>query len=159
MIAKSDPTVPSKCDESGTRDEIIAVVAAYEQAFNDNDAKAMNALFSDDTIFVNFGGNLVFGSQQLYRAQAFVFQPGGALENITVGYLVESVVFLAPNIAVAHTRQRTAETDGTLANVHRDPMESILTLVLTRDDQSGWRIRFGQNTPVTAPTMKSDGSH
>ena len=138
-------------DESAARDEIISVIAAYEKAFNDNDAHGMNALFSDDTIFVNFGGNLVFGSEQLHRAQALVFDPGGALENISVRYLVESVLFLTPDIAVAHTRQRSAEADGTLWTGDTDPMQSILTLVLVRDQEHGWSIRVGQNTPVTPP--------
>jgi len=146
-------------DETATRDEIIAVVAAYEKAFNDNDARGMNSLFTDDTTFVNSGGNLVFGSEQLHRAQARVFEPGGALASITVRYLVESVAFLAPDIAVAHARQRSAEANGAHSNADPDPMESILTLALMRDDAHGWRIRVGQNTPVTAPPMKLDGSH
>lgn len=145
-------------DETAARDEIILVIAAYEKAFSDNDAKGMNALFSDDTIFVNFNGNVVFGSEQLYRAQALVFEPGGALENIDVRYLVESLVFLAPDIAVAHTRQRSVEADGTLSNGDADPMQSILALVLVRDEQQGWRIRVGQNTPVTVPPMTPAGS-
>jgi uncharacterized protein (TIGR02246 family) len=133
-------------DESD-RKEIAEIVASYETAFNGNDAKAMNALFSDDTIFVNFGGNLVFGAEDLYRAQAFVFDPGGPLENVEVRYLVESIRFLTPDIAVAHTRQQSAD----LTSGATDQMASIFTLVLMRDEQRRWRIRVGQNTPVAAP--------
>ncbi|GAA2332705.1 YybH family protein [Streptomyces violaceusniger] len=141
------------------RDEIAELVTRYETAFNNNDAKAMNALFSKDTIFVNFGGNLVFGADLLYQAQAHVFAPGGALENISVRYLVESIVFLTPEVAVVHTRQRSADSDGQLPTDGHDPMESILHMTLMRDAQGHWRIRVAQNTPVTAPPMKPDGSH
>jgi uncharacterized protein (TIGR02246 family) len=108
---------------------------------------------------VNFGGNLVFGAELLYRAQAHVFAPGGALENINVRYPIESVVFLTPDVAVIHARQRSATADGQSAAAEKDPMESILQMTLTQDAQGRWRIRVAQNTPVTAPPMKPDGGH
>ncbi|TDC38171.1 DUF4440 domain-containing protein [Actinomadura sp. KC345] len=82
--------------ERSEHDQLAAVVESYESAFNGNDAEAMNALFSEDAVFVNFGGNLVFGAELLYRAQAHVFAPGGALENISVRYLVESTERFPP---------------------------------------------------------------
>jgi uncharacterized protein (TIGR02246 family) len=143
---------------ASARDQIAEVVTTYESAFNGNDARAMNALFSEDAIFVNFGGDLVFGADLLYRAQAAVFAAGGALENINVRYLIESLVFLTPDVAVVHARQRSAEPDGRLAAVDKDPMESILQMTLTQDVRGHWRVRVAQNTPVTVPPMKPDGS-
>lgn len=133
------------------REEIAEVMARYEAAFNQNDAEAMNALFSPDTIFVNFSGALVFGADRLYQAQSSVFSEGGPLEKITVRYLIESIVFLTPDVAVAHARQRSTTADGRLVPGDRDPMEGILTMTLTRNSDGDWRIRAAQNTPVAAP--------
>ncbi|TDC94305.1 SgcJ/EcaC family oxidoreductase [Actinomadura sp. 7K507] len=145
--------------EAAKHDQVTEVVQSYESAFNRNDAKAMNALFSEDTVFVNFGGNLVFGADLLYQAQAHVFAPGGALEGIHVRYSVESVLFLSPDIAVVHARQRSATAGDRLSTTDKDPMESILQMTLMQDVQGRWRVRAAQNTPVTAPPMKPDGSH
>ncbi|MFD0415955.1 SgcJ/EcaC family oxidoreductase [Streptomyces sp. NPDC127108] len=130
--------------------EIAEVVARYEAAFNENDARAMNALFSPDTVFVNFSGTLVRGAERLYQAQSFVFAEGGPLADITVRYTVENIAFLTPGVAVAHARQRSAGADGQ-AEQSRDPMEGILSMTLMRDATGQWRIRMAQNTPVTAP--------
>jgi uncharacterized protein (TIGR02246 family) len=129
------------------RDEIVEVLRRYEAAFNENDATGMNSLFTGDAIFVNFGGNLVFGAEDLLRAQTFVFSPGGPLEDVKVRYPVESLVFLADDIAVVHARQQTLGADDEATVGDRDPMEAVFMAVLVHDS-TGWRIRVGQNTPV-----------
>ncbi|GAA2495551.1 hypothetical protein GCM10010406_34730 [Streptomyces thermolineatus] len=147
-------TVAQQPDEAASgqeQKEIVEVVTRYEAAFNQNDAEAMNALFSPDAVFVNFSGTLVFGAEDLYESQAFVFSEGGPLVNITVQYLVESIVFLTPAIAVVHARQRSATPDGRPVAVGKDLMESILTMTLVRDENDDWRIRAAQNTPVVTP--------
>ncbi len=129
------------------RDEIAEVVRRYEAAFNENDATGMNALFTGDAVFVNFSGNIVFGAEDLLRAQAFVFSPGGPLEDVKVRYTIESLVFLADDIAVTHARQRTLGADRPATTGDPDPMEGVFMAVLVHDS-TGWRIRVGQNTPV-----------
>ncbi|ASR37750.1 DUF4440 domain-containing protein [Prauserella marina] len=124
------------------------LVRHYEHAFNTNEAKSMNDLFADDPIFVNFGGNLVDDKEALYRAQAFVFDQGGPLENLSVSYTVESITHLAEGLAVVHARQRALRSGAASAGPREDPMEAILLIVAQLDD-GGWRIRIGQNTPVT----------
>ncbi|PRX51491.1 uncharacterized protein (TIGR02246 family) [Prauserella shujinwangii] len=144
-------TEVSRVDRNGSpeADDVAAVVAEYESAFNRNDARAMNRLFAEDAIFVNFAGTLVFGAEPLYRAQAAVFDRGGALEHVQVRYLIESLVFLTPEVAVVHARQRSAGPDG---GDPGDPMAGILQLTLLRGTGGRWRIRVGQNTPVAART-------
>ncbi|MDI3422653.1 SgcJ/EcaC family oxidoreductase [Streptomyces luteolus] len=139
-------------EEAGTpsgEEEVAEVVARYEAAFNQNDARTMNDLFSPDTIFVNFSGNLVFGADRLYQAQSFVFGEGGPLADITVSYTVESIAFLTPEVAVAHARQRSAGADRQ-TQIGSDPMEGILAMTLMPDASGQWRIRMAQNTPVAA---------
>ncbi|WP_020628599.1 SgcJ/EcaC family oxidoreductase [Saccharomonospora halophila] len=135
---------------SGGKDEVAEVVAHYEAAFNGNDARGMNALFSSDTVFVNFSGTLVFGADRLYQAQSFVFAEGGPLADSTVRYTIENVAFLTPEVAVVHARQRSAGSDGRAEDTI-DPMEGILMMTLMRDAAGQWRIRMAQNTPVVAP--------
>lgn len=138
------------------RDAVLEIAAAYEAAFNSNDARAMNSLFTDDATFVNFGGELVFGKEPLHQAQAAVFDRGGVLEHIHVRYLTEAVAFPDHDSALVHLRQRSARADRTLVDAMPDPMEGILTLVLVLTASGDWRIRAGQNTPVTT-TSSRDG--
>ncbi|SOD64313.1 conserved hypothetical protein [Streptomyces zhaozhouensis] len=139
-----------EADRSGHEREIAEVVSRYEDAFNQNDAGAMNALFTPDTIFVNFGGNLVFGAENLYRAQSFVFAEEGPLADISVSYTIESIVLLTPEVAAAHARQRTVGESAERLAEGSDPMEGVLAMTLMRDAEGRWRIRMAQNTPVLA---------
>lgn len=124
------------------------LIKHYEHAFNTNDAKSMNDLFADDPVFVNFGGTLVEDKESLYRAQEFVFGPGGPLEDLRVSYTVESITHLAAGLAVVHSRQRTLRTGTAAPERSRDPMEAIFMVVAQLADAE-WRIKIGQNTPVT----------
>ena len=124
-------------------DELVAVLHRYEAAFNGNDVDAMNALFTEDSTFVNFSGVLVIGREELRRAQAFVFTAGGPLADVRVSYTAEHVAVLGGDHAVVHARQRTQS----VAPASPDPMEAVFTAVLVRTPD-GWRIRSGQNTPV-----------
>ncbi|MQA10210.1 MAG: SgcJ/EcaC family oxidoreductase [Pseudonocardiaceae bacterium] len=124
------------------------LIKHYEHAFNTNDANSMNDLFVDDPIFVNFGGNLVDDKESLYRAQAFVFGQGGPLENISVSYTVESITHLTAELAVIHSRQRTLRSEADTQDQRKDPMEAIFMVIAQLIDGE-WRIKIGQNTPVT----------
>lgn len=126
-------------------DQILGIVTSYEAAFNNNDARAMNALFDQEAIFVNVAGNLVFGAEPLHESQKFVFD--GPLREVHVRYEVESLSFLSPDVAVVHARQRPANADGSLKGVDDVNKESIVVFVVIRGT-AGWRIRIGQNTVV-----------
>ncbi|NYH78428.1 uncharacterized protein (TIGR02246 family) [Actinopolyspora biskrensis] len=124
------------------------LVESYEHAFNANEAGAMNDLFANDPVFVNFGGKLVRGKESLYRSQSAVFGPGGPLEDVSVDYTVESVTHLAPGLAAVHARQRTARSEAGGAEWSGDPVEAMFMVIAELVDGE-WRIRIGQNTPVT----------
>ncbi|EHR53224.1 hypothetical protein SacmaDRAFT_5056 [Saccharomonospora marina XMU15] len=124
------------------------LIKRYERAFNTNDAESMNALFVEDPVFVNFGGNLVDDRESLYRVQRFVFGSGGPLEDVSVSYTIERITHLTAGRAVIHARQRTLGADtASTDRPRKDPMEAIFMVVaeLVGDE---WRIRIGQNTPV-----------
>ncbi|NNH74804.1 SgcJ/EcaC family oxidoreductase [Nocardia uniformis] len=120
--------------------EPLHLLAQYENAFNTNDADAMNALFWDDCTFVNFSGALVTDRSELLAKQRFVFAAGGPLHNISVRYGHEATVPLAPTVVQIVARQRTR--DGI------DPMHGVLILTAEKRNTE-WRIRLGQNTPVS----------
>lgn len=133
---------------SGTDRALVELVENYERAFNANEAGVMNDLFASDPVFVNFGGRLVRGKESLYRSQALVLGPGGPLEEVSVGYAVESVTHLAPGLAAVHARQRTAPSGTDDVERSGDPMEAMF-LIVAELVEGEWRIRIGQNTPVT----------
>ncbi|RKT86202.1 conserved hypothetical protein [Saccharopolyspora antimicrobica] len=130
---------------TGTDRALTDLIERYERAFNTNDAKAMNDLFADAPVFVNFSGNLVKDKDALHRAQSFVFGPGGPLEAISVSYTIESITHLSTDLAVIHAHQRTRHAEST--DEHKDPMEAIFTAVAQHIDGE-WQIKVGQNTPV-----------
>ncbi|GAA5043046.1 SgcJ/EcaC family oxidoreductase [Nocardia callitridis] len=120
------------------------VIVAYESEFNANDAAAMNALFTPDCTFVNFGGVLVDGRSDLLIAQKLVFDEGGVLQDISVTYTVERIIELTPNLCQIVAQQRTKGRE----QAESDPMHSRLVLTTQLIDNT-WRIRTGQNTPVS----------
>lgn len=146
-MTTSRPTTEHAPSNHDDRRKITDVVARYETAFNTNDAAAMNALFTEDTAFVNIAGTLVNGADALYRSQAFVFGDGGPLAEVKVDYEVESLAFLAPDVAVVHARQHSVDDRKHPTATDTDLGESIVVFVLVRGAQ-GWRIRVGQNTAV-----------
>ncbi|NEW48106.1 SgcJ/EcaC family oxidoreductase [Nocardia cyriacigeorgica] len=116
----------------------------YENAFNTNDADAMNALFWEDSTFINFSGGLVADRDELLAKQRFVFAAGGPLHEVSVRYEHEMTIELTPAVMQIVARQRTR--DG--VDPARDPMHGVIILTAEfRDDE--WRIRTGQNTPVS----------
>lgn len=127
--------------------DLFKLVEAYQEAFNTNDAAAMSALFTEDTIFVNFSGKIVRGRAELKIAQEYVFRPGGPLENISVNYSIESVTRVEHNIALVHARQRALLDNGRLVDRERDDMHSVLTLLVVSSGDN-WLVKSGQNTPV-----------
>ncbi|MFD4406897.1 YybH family protein [Nocardia sp. NPDC058499] len=127
-----------------TNSEALNLLVRYEDAFNGNDADSMNALFWEDSTFVNFGGGLVTDRDELLAKQRFVFAPGGPLHDVDVTYRHEVTVELTPTVVQIVARQRTRDS----TDPAHDPMHGVIILTAEfRDDD--WRIRTGQNTPVS----------
>lgn len=138
---------PDKTIRKPVPQEVLDLLFRYETAFNANDSDKMASLFTEDCTFVNFGGNLVLGRSNLHRAQSEVFATGGPLELIEVTYLPEHAELLDTEHALVHARQHTMSSNG--EPLAEDSMEAVFTILLTRTS-TGWRIRMGQNTPVSS---------
>jgi len=122
--------------------DLIELIKQYEDAFNADDAYAMNELFAAEPVFVNFSGSVVSDKGALLEVQQAVFADGGPLAAVDVTYTVEKVSHLAPGLAAVHSRQRSRQAGAIM-----DPMEAVF-LVVARRTGDGWRIVLGQNTPV-----------
>ncbi|MBL1075847.1 SgcJ/EcaC family oxidoreductase [Nocardia sp. 2] len=120
------------------------VLEQYEAAFNTNDADAMNALFWDEATFVNFSGSVSTNRADLLAKQRFVFAENGPLHDISVRYDVERTIELAPSFVQVVARQHSRDTSASTP----DPMHGVIILTLEQRE-SEWRIRTGQNTPVS----------
>ncbi|MFI9507122.1 SgcJ/EcaC family oxidoreductase [Nocardia sp. NPDC052566] len=127
-----------------TDNAALNLLTRYEDAFNANDADAMNALFWEDTTFVNFSGSLAKGRAELLTKQRFVFAPGGPLHDISVSYQHEATIELTPTVVQIVARQHTRDS----ADPAHDPMHGLIILTVEFRDGEG-RIRTGQNTPVS----------
>ncbi|WP_217697497.1 YybH family protein [Nocardia donostiensis] len=122
----------------------LDLLTRYENAFNTNDADAMNALFWRDCSFVNFSGGLVTDRDELLAKQRFVFAPGGPLHEVDVEYQHEVTIELAPAIVQIVARQRTRDS----VDPKHDPMHGVIILTVEFRDND-WRVRTGRNTPVS----------
>ncbi|MGW6728173.1 SgcJ/EcaC family oxidoreductase [Nocardia sp. NPDC055029] len=127
-----------------TIDAAVRVLERYEGAFNSNDADGMNALFWEDSTFVNFSGSVAAGRDELLTKQRFVFGANGPLHDVNVHYHLEKTIELAPTFVQVVARQRTRGSDDSAP----DPMHGVIILTLEQR-ASEWRIRTGQNTPVS----------
>jgi uncharacterized protein (TIGR02246 family) len=131
IMTQSTAAQNRAADESSVR----ALVARYMDAREKRDARALEALFTDDADQVTTGGEWRRGRQNLVRgAQASSERNPGARRII-----VEAVRFVAPDVALADGRYEI------------DARRNWTTLVLTRG-ADGWRIAAIRNmAPTTQP--------
>ncbi|MEU4311948.1 SgcJ/EcaC family oxidoreductase [Nocardia sp. NPDC024068] len=131
-------------DHTGDIAEIERLVADVENGYNTNDAALMVGGFTENAA----AGTAVGGVIRGYPALLDAGQRGlaGFLADSYVRYDVTDIVFLRPDIAVAHKSARATTADGTL--IDRDPA-MVALYVLVREDGRWW-VAARQNTPVPA---------
>ncbi len=86
-------TIASEADSS----EVKQVAAAYDQAFNQHDARAVGALFAEDGDFTNMRGASKHGRSDIEQNYGNLFN--GGLKNSHRTDVVKSVRFLTPDTA------------------------------------------------------------
>jgi uncharacterized protein (TIGR02246 family) len=133
--------VHSDARASADESDVRAVVAQWEQAWNQHDMRALASLFTTDADFVNVGGRHWKGQEQIreqHQARINQFK-----SSIWTTKFV-SVQFLEPDIALAHINwvlEGDTDPDGTA----RPARGGVFTWILTKSGTS-WRIRAAQNT-------------
>lgn len=135
-------TLPARAHAQARDEAAIRTVASRQaDAWNQHDARAYAALFTDDCDVVNVVGWWWKGRAELERKLTAAFHFVFAESNLTIGEV--QVRFLSPEIALAHVRWSMVGA-RTPAGIP-EPREGIQTLVLTK--QSGhWLIAGFQNT-------------
>ena len=125
------------------RAAIARVIADIETGFNTNDAELSVAQFTSDASAVGVTGALASGHDALLEAHRAGF--AGPLRDQHARYELGDVVFLRPDVAVAHKRAYATTPEGDLLDVGH---AMIALYVLVRDD-GRWRVAARQNTLVS----------
>lgn len=149
-LALLSTTACAPADE-GARAEakIRALLAAQAKAWNQHDARAWVAPFTDDVEFVNIMGTLFQGRAQVEQRHDELFR--GIFSRSRVVVTTRKVLSLGATSALAETVHELRDYDRLPPGVRAtDPDGALRTrlkyvLVLTPD---GWRIRSAQNTAM-----------
>lgn len=121
-----------------------AVSGLYRQfldSWNDRDATAMAALFTQGALLVGFDGSLMFGSQEIEATIAQIFD-----DHETAPYVgkVRNVHLLASDSTLLHAVAGMPVRGQKTIN---PAVNTIQNLVAVREDGQ-WRIALLQNTPA-----------
>jgi uncharacterized protein (TIGR02246 family) len=119
------------------------VIADIESGFNTNDAELSVKHFTDDASAVNVGGALTSGRDALLEAHRAGF--AGPLRDQYAQYELDDVVFVRPDVAVAHKRARATDARGEPIDVGH----AMIALYVFVKDDGRWRIAARQNTLVS----------
>jgi uncharacterized protein (TIGR02246 family) len=135
-------------DGSGRDDDVAQIhriVADVETGFNTNDAALITAHFARDASAVNVMGTRVRGLDEL-RANA---EAGlrGPLRDEHARYEVDDIVFLQPDVALAHKSAWATDSAGRDIDVGH----SMVALYVLVRRAGRWWIAARQNTLVPAP--------
>ncbi|MFQ6230689.1 SgcJ/EcaC family oxidoreductase [Nocardia sp. NPDC002869] len=135
--------------DSGT--DHTADIAAIEQlikdvetGYNTNDAELMVSGFLADAAAGNAVGMVITGREALLEAARAGLS--GFLKDEYVVYEVTDILFLRPDIAIAHKAARARTADGVLLD--RDP--AMVALYVLVAEQGRWWVAARHNTPVPA---------
>ena len=123
--------VPSQGDVAA----VVALVARVQEAQQTEDVEGFIALFRKDALWVTGHGKRLYGRDAI---EAFTRQVlPGAMEDATVTYVPDHVLFVRPDIAVVNVNQTYVETGGKGSPVY-----------FLAKDGSDWEIAAAQNTIV-----------
>lgn len=131
-------------DHERDRAAIAQVIADIETGFNTNDAELSVAQFAPDASAVGVTGALVSGRDALLEAHRIGF--AGPLRDQHARYELSDVVFLRPDVAVAHKRAWATTSEGAPLDVGH---AMIALYVLVRDNDR-WQVAARQNTLVAS---------
>ncbi|HEY2190831.1 MAG TPA: SgcJ/EcaC family oxidoreductase [Actinomycetospora sp.] len=128
-------------------DRIEAVLGALSDAWNDNDADAYGALFTEDASYVTFFGQVSRGRTAIVDGHRWLFarMPGS---RMTHGATADREIrFLTSDTAVV-----VGQGPGTIVPGRESATDRISTVgfVVVRTD-AGWRFAHFQNTRLQAP--------
>jgi uncharacterized protein (TIGR02246 family) len=133
-------------DMSRMADEeaIGALVADWQAAWDAHEMNRTSPLFTDDADFVNVHGVLLQGRAAIVQHHVALHagparSSGWATERLNIRWIGVAT-------ARAHVAWSLLETENGVR------LQGLLSLMLVKSDDGGWRIAVAHNTNVTAPT-------
>ncbi|WP_433684337.1 SgcJ/EcaC family oxidoreductase [Nocardia sp. CA-119907] len=144
MSAKTiQPVVEdSTVDHADDIAAIERIIANVQTAYNTNDAELMTADFTADAAVVNAVGALMVGKDALLEANRQGL--AGFLKDQYVRYDVADIVFLRPDIAIAHKVARATTAEGALIDIDH----AMIALYVLVKENGRWWTAARQNTLV-----------
>ncbi|MGW1738041.1 SgcJ/EcaC family oxidoreductase [Nocardia sp. NPDC001965] len=123
---------------------IEQLIRDVETGYNTNDAELMVSGFAANATAGNAVGTVITGRDALLEAARRGL--AGFLKDEYVAYQVTDIVFLRPDIAIAHKAARATTADGVL--IDRDPAMVALYVLIAENGR--WWVAARHNTPVPA---------
>jgi uncharacterized protein (TIGR02246 family) len=139
------PHIEDQTDHAGDVEAIRRIIADVEKGFNENDAELLVEHFAQNGSVVTAMGTQIDGRDaMLESARAGL---AGPLRDERARYELADVVFVRPDVAVAHKHAWAIDETGEPKNVGH---EMSALYVLVREDGRWWVVSR-QNTLVPAP--------
>lgn len=144
--AERQRDLPSR---SADREQILAILSQWEDAWNSHDMAAFASVFHDDGVWILWTGDVWKGKRVIEEGHAAVHKT--VFRNSTQRELLEELTFVGPDAAVV--RFCSALTGDERAP--RDVIRSRKFLVVTRR-QTVWKVSWGQNTRLRDEVADSE---
>ncbi|MFI9534203.1 SgcJ/EcaC family oxidoreductase [Nocardia fusca] len=145
MSTNEAPTVAdSETDHTADIAAIEQLIKDVETGYNTNDAELMVSGFLANAAAGNAVGTVITGREALLEAARLGLS--GFLKDEYVVYELTDIVFLRPDIAIAHKAARARTADGVLLD--RDP--AMVALYVLVAEHGRWWVAARHNTPVPA---------
>jgi uncharacterized protein (TIGR02246 family) len=141
-----EPPTVEDTDVDHTTDiaAIQQLISDVETGYNTNDPELMVSGFLANAAAGNAVGTVITGRDALLEAAHRGL--AGFLKGEHVAYEVTDIVFLRPDIAVAHKVARATTADGAL--IDREP--AMVALYVLVAEKGRWWVAARHNTPVPA---------
>lgn len=136
-------------DRAADREQITAILAGWERAWNAHDMKAFGTLFHEDGTWILWTGAVWVGRRAIEAGHAEVHKT--IFRNSTQRELLEELTFVGPDAAVVRFCSM-------LANDERAPDKLVRSrkfLVVTKRETS-WKVSWGQNTRLADSVPDSE---
>ncbi|MEV5832335.1 SgcJ/EcaC family oxidoreductase [Nocardia sp. NPDC052112] len=134
--------VDTTVDHTADTAAIEQIIANVETAYNTNDAELMTADFTANAAVVNAVGALIVGKDALLDANRQGL--AGFLKDQYVRYEVADIVFLRPDIAIAHKLARATTAEGELIDIDH----AMIALYVLVKANGRWWTAARQNTLI-----------
>jgi uncharacterized protein (TIGR02246 family) len=138
-----------RSDSAGDREQILALLARWEEAWNTHDMARFASVFHEDGVWILWTGDVWKGRRVIEEGHAAVHKT--VFRNSTQRELLEELTFVGPDAAVV--RFCSVLTGDERAP--KDVIRSRKFLVVTRR-QTVWKVSWGQNTRLRNEVSDSE---